>query len=358
MTIIVRMFLNVLLCFIIPKNWLKKKVTHILAREVFPRYRSVIYFKSGRAALRGLLQGLNKLDHLNRIILLPDYICNVVYQTAESAGYEIITYQTDDDLKPVWDDLIHMLHNYTSPVVLLASLFGTVNAIQANINTIRRSNKSAFIIADECQFLVRNSPIGCDENMAIIFSFNKKTLPGVMGGGVFVRNPDLYQVIVAAPTPLLSSIELDLRLIFHLLREIFIYIKITLQNEQIHDFYVKAYEYSESKGIVYDTQPHEIAKVSLVRAWLELKNLQKYEHIRLINYQTIKEEFVEILEKPKLSYQMLAPNIPIKRTTLSCALGAYVFIKKPYAMHNNRKKANREIYCLMNSCPLPWHLYS
>lgn len=342
------------LFFFIPKQFFIKQVCRKLVKNhVLPNGQHIVYYKSGRAALRGLLETLKKINPKYKIIFLPDYICNVVYQAAETAGFSIQSYKTDNTFSPIWRELIPSIRDKSHPVVLLASMFGRVNSCQKNIKIIFESNPEAFIVADECQHLVTKSTIGSGKNMAVIFSFNKKTIPGLMGGGVCV-NGDLSKFIKPIKLKKLTSVKVNTRLFIHASKEILIYIHLYIGKSMFSNIDSPVYDYSIGGNILYDTSPQEIAKLSVIRAWVCLRKLKNIERLRQKNYKVILTSMKEILLCPNFPEQMRAAYIPINKKSLNRNLFHFVFIKRPYAIHKRPESAVKEIYCLMNSIPLRW----
>lgn len=349
---------NAVACFylfiFIPKQFFIKQVCRELVKKhLLPNGQQIVYYKSGRAALRGLLETLKSINPEYKIIFLPDYICNVVYQAAETAGFSIQSYKTDDTFSPIWRELIPSVRDKSHPVILLASMFGRVNSCQKNINIIFESNPEAFIVADECQHLVTNSTIGCAKNMAVIFSFNKKTIPGLMGGGVCV-NGALSKLIKPIKLTKLKSVKVNARLFIHAIKELLIYIHLYIGKPMFSDIDTPIYDYSVGGNILYDTSPQEIAKLSVIRAWVCLRQLKNIERLRQKNYKAILTSMKEMLLCPNLPEQMRAAYIPIQKKSLKRIFFQFVFIKRPYAIHKRPESAEKEIYCLMNSIPLRW----
>lgn len=338
--------------FFIPKQLFIKQVSRELVKNhVLPKDQHIVYYKSGRAALRGLLEALKNINQKYQNIFLPDYICNVVYQAAEAAGFSIHSYKTDDAFSPIWNELILSIRDKSHPVVLLASMFGKVNSCQNQIDKIFNSNPNAFIIADECQHLVTKSAIGSGKNMAVLFSFNRKTIPGLMGGGVCI-NEAFAKFIKPVKLKKLRGAEINSRLFFHLAKDILTYFHLII-GKSIH-FHVDApvYDYSVGRNILYDTSPHEIAKLSVIRAWICLRKLEGIERLRIKNYMVIFNTMQVILLFPNLPEQMRAAYIPITKQSVEKNIFQFVFIKRPYAIHRKPESTLKEIYCLMNSIPL------
>lgn len=342
-----------LYCILLSRRYLINSISKILLGRVFLQWRHTVYFKSGRAALCGLMAGLKRANPEHKIVFIPDYICNVVYQAAENAGFTVRSYTTDNHFSPVWEELLDSIKGQTYPVVLLASMFGTVNATQSRIRSIRHTNPSAFIIADECQHLVSNSPVGFDANMAIVFSFNKKTIYGLMGGGVCV-NPNLTPLVCPLKSGVMERLEINARLSLHLFKELLIYTRIWLNKPIFYQNDTLTYEYSHGMNILYDTRPKEIAKISLVRAWLELRKMHTTEKLRKNNLHTIMQIMPGALLNQRLARLEDAAYVPVRINTANEFIFRQVFLKRPYAIHKNPDRAIKNVFCIVNSIPLGW----
>ena len=344
-------------CFLfVPKNKLRFEVKIFLINKVFIGWEHIILFKSGRSALRRLLEGLQEYDKRYCKIYLPDYICNVVYDASEKAGFIIKPYHIKNNFEPNWDELIDNIRNEFFPVVVLASFFGAVNCNQSIINKLVGANKDVFIIADECQNLTMNSNVGHHEKMAVLFSFNKKTLPGLMGGGICL-NEYLIDYIKKGKLKIKDSVLLNGRLSYHFIKEI---IGAAFLNKEKREFKTcdsrELYDYSYPSNVVYDYNPNDIAKLSLSRAHVELKNLNKINRILFENFKLLKENFPESLFYDPHSLIPYIAYIPIERNYIEIDSFKCLPIKYPYAKHNEPRYTVRKVYCVMNNIPVSWKL--
>ena len=341
-------FLALFYLLIYSNKHLKMTIKRFINGNIFQTYNNIIFFKSGRSALYGLLCELSKANPRYNVIYLPDYICNVVYQAAEKAGYEIISYKTNIDFTPAWDKLSSSIKNDNFPVILLASIFGTVNTEQISFDIINNSNKNAFIIADECQNFILNAPTGNSKNVAVLFSFNKKNVPGLMGGGV-CTNADILKHLTPQKLPVLQKIEINARLFIHYLKELNIYLNIYLQKKLFNHNNFESFDYSYGRNILYDTLPYEIPIISSARALLEIKRLYRYECIRKSNYSIINDHISNILQTANANN---TPFIPIDIEAFNEANFDFLSIKNPYSVHNDPLKTLRRLYCIHNIFPL------
>jgi len=346
-------FVCLFLFLLIPKSFFKKQLSKkLFNNNLLPRGQEIIYYKSGRAAISGTLTTLKNIKPNYRKILLPDYICDVVYKASENAGFLIESYKTNDSFSPLWNELLFLIQGNSNVVVLLASMFGRVNTDQKHIDEIFNSNPNTFIIADECQHLVSRPFIKYRPNMAIIFSFNKKTIPGLMGGGVCISN-SFSMHIKPNKLKIIKGTELNGRLFLHLIKEILLYFRLFLGKPIPFNIDSPKYEYSEFKNILYDCTPHEIAKISLIKGWVLFRQINKIEQLRLNNYKIILRKMKTVLMRPNMLDQNRSVFIPLKKNSLKINWSQFVFIKKPYALINEHESTEKEIYCLKNSISLP-----
>ena len=69
---------------------------HFTGEEYYP---DLVKLNLGRTALVWLLQ---RMDH--RRVFIPSYICSSVTDSARAAGFDVVSYPVDEDLRPVWDE--------------------------------------------------------------------------------------------------------------------------------------------------------------------------------------------------------------------------------------------------------------
>ena len=124
-----------------------------------------------------------------RIALVPDYICNVVHRALEEAGFVVEIYQTDRFMEPLLPEITARLRRDDVAILLTASLFGSSALLpeleKENLRgVIRRSG--AHVLVDLCQdiSLIERLPTGYGDQLSAVVSFNDKSFPGAMGGGI------------------------------------------------------------------------------------------------------------------------------------------------------------------------------
>lgn len=165
---------------------------HILQRALVRQLSVAAYvFQpcfSGRSALFSLAVHLRPRN-VKPVVLVPDYVCNIVPKAFILAGYEIVTYRTDKYLEPSWEDLVALLHQTNAHVLVGASVFGSSGLLCE----LENPRKLAFLrsrgvhvvldLAQDVRLRTRLPLLGHDFVHAIL-SFNDKSFPGAMGGGI------------------------------------------------------------------------------------------------------------------------------------------------------------------------------
>lgn len=143
---------------------------------------------SGRVAVYRLASRIaSRTDR--RIALVPDYICNVVHRALAEAGFAVETYTTDRLMAPQLPEIIARLRRGDVAILLTASLFGSsallpVLGEEKLRGVIRESG--AHLLIDLCQdiTLIDRLPTGYGDQLSAVVSFNDKSFPGAMGGGI------------------------------------------------------------------------------------------------------------------------------------------------------------------------------
>ena len=275
---------------LVPRGVCVAQVRRQMARRVYGCAESEIHlFKSGRAALRGLMAGLRAADPARRVALVPDYVCNVVGAACRAAGFETAEYPTDARCRPDWKALEDRVRGEAAPVVVLCSLFGTVPVLDPEALALEKANPRTFIVADECQNLVPDSPVKPRADRAVVFSFNDKTCPGVMGGGVacsadsavvpaFVRPPLARRI--------LCSVALAYRWTSEILRTCGHAIRLAAGRSPAYGV-PDSPEFSTCLRPHYDLVAEPIYKLSAARAWASLRSLETDRRIRIENARTL-----------------------------------------------------------------------
>lgn len=79
-----------------------KEIGGYMELELHPgkqKYDALYKFNLGRTAFAFLLRHINPAR-----VFIPKYICDSVPKSARSAGFEVVDYDIDEDLHPVWSD--------------------------------------------------------------------------------------------------------------------------------------------------------------------------------------------------------------------------------------------------------------
>ena len=86
------------------------------------RNSNISYFSFARSAFK---YGLNSLEHDGRDgILVPEYICDVVFHPIQQAGFNVITYPITDTFEPDLDAIKGLLITEKIHALLLVHYFG------------------------------------------------------------------------------------------------------------------------------------------------------------------------------------------------------------------------------------------
>jgi hypothetical protein len=165
---------------LLPVSWLARG----FGRKNRPAPR---FYFSGRVAIYRLAQTLR---HEVSVVILPDYICNVLYRVFIDAGFEVISYTTTELLEPSLQDIKYLVHKANRPTVLcLAPIMGAEggqNWITSPQGREWRNQNKVVLLFDCCQDITRlfNPEFDREKNFAIVSSFNDKSFAGVMGAVV------------------------------------------------------------------------------------------------------------------------------------------------------------------------------
>jgi glycosyltransferase involved in cell wall biosynthesis len=276
---------------LLPRRWCVHAVARRMARRVYGCAEDEVFlYKSGRTALRGLMDGLRAAGPERRKAVVPDDVCNVVGDACRAAGFEVAEYPVDPKGVPDWTALAGQLGSEACPVVVvLCSLCGTVPALSIEAKELARAHPGAFWVLDECQNLVPDSPVRIRANQAVVFSFNDKTCPGVMGGGVVCsQESGVAPAMARSPFSrrVSCSVALFLRWAKQVLNNVRQAVRLTRARPLRHKI-PDALEYSTCRRPHYDLVPEPIYKLSAARALVSLWFLESYRRIRLENAATL-----------------------------------------------------------------------
>ena len=102
-----------------------------------------IYFSKARTALN---YGIQSLDISNQdIILVPDFVCNTIFQPISQNSLNFLVYELSDDLSPKWSKLDSLVTNKTKAIVMV-HYFGQPQNIKKFLNFCEKHN--LYLIED------------------------------------------------------------------------------------------------------------------------------------------------------------------------------------------------------------------
>jgi hypothetical protein len=143
---------------------------------------------SGRTALVAVAEKVARRTE-KRTALVPDYICNAVHMALEKVGFTAVPYATDCRCEPDTREIEAAIIRCDAAVLLTANVFGSSAMLDwLSLVSTREflASRNVFVVADLCQDirLVKRLPTGYGQWLDAIVSFNDKSFPGIMGGGV------------------------------------------------------------------------------------------------------------------------------------------------------------------------------
>lgn len=172
----------------LPRVWLEKMLEARLSRFGFrylPRF-------SGRIALWRLCEALKKNSHSD-VALCPDYICNVVPKALKLAGWKVLYYRTGPELEADWDEIVHSIKRFDASLLVGASVCGSSGLIRDVLDADGLEMLEALdvhVVLDLCQDvrLIEELSRTTSKRVHAVLSFNNKSFPGAMGGGILSRS--------------------------------------------------------------------------------------------------------------------------------------------------------------------------
>lgn len=178
-------FIKTLLFFIIfSRKSLTGKIEKTLCCEgskFYPRF-------SARASLTEIVKEIcSKQDR--KIILVPDYICNVVVKAIVAGGAKVEFYGLNEKFEPDEAYLANRIESMDCAILLTASLYGADGGcgfIAKSSWRHRLQSTSTILLIDLCQDIYRAKTLShflSETEAFILVSFNNKSFPGMMGGG-------------------------------------------------------------------------------------------------------------------------------------------------------------------------------
>ncbi len=139
-------------------------------------------FFSGRVALAALA-ALPRFGR--RVVLLPEYLCNVVPLAFERAGWRVEGFAVDERFEPDPRALAARAESSGADLLLLAPLYGADGGVgwwAGAEGRALRQRLGLTLVLDLCQDAARPALLGDPgEQWAVLTSFNDKSFPGAMG---------------------------------------------------------------------------------------------------------------------------------------------------------------------------------
>lgn len=293
---------------------------------------------SGRSALALLYSTIRKNKRIDiDTVLLPDYICNVVYEAANKSGMHIIQYTTEDYM-PCMDDILRIIRNNHKCCVTFVSYFGRNIDYFKIIATIRAISGDTIIIFDECQNLFNADMNVLEENIFSVLSFNNKMTPGLLGGVIISRNSHFTFDIM--PEPWFKRIIRELEVVLSYSLFFLKMIKTALND----DWPIPATERSSCQG-KYGVEPKKIYKVSLAAAYLGVKNTGYHKQILKHNlkfaYSMAEKGIIRIIGHPNTD---ITAYLPIE---VDSSFFSKIPLKGEYWVSDNENKKGH-IYMVLS----------
>jgi len=174
----------VLFLHFLPKKYLLHSVKKKLETD------SLIFYPtfSGRVALNEIAKNI-RVSADKQIALIPEYACNLIDKSLKLSGFEIETYKTDERFEPDIKDIKNKLSGNAVKLFVTACMFGSSAFLEHLSNDeIRKiiADNKIIVIVDICQdiSLVKYIPSNYGDQLIATISFNNKSFPGVVGGGI------------------------------------------------------------------------------------------------------------------------------------------------------------------------------
>jgi len=334
---------------VFPRSFLERRVRAMLLEGCFRGCTKVSFYKSGRSALRAVFARIAQQEGESGV-LLPDYVCNLISRAAVDAGLSVSTYRTDEAFQPDIEELERRLRELRPAAVVLASLFGSQAHREETVKRIRAISTQVIVIADECQNVTTEGTPDPDERTVVVFSFNGKNVPGVMGGGMCWRSDQLS--IAPAPKRFWSDLRLELHVAWLVLRQIGDRIRRSLRALCGRAHGTRTWpprEHSECRRLHFDTEVQPIAKLSLIRAWFGLARLGRLEARRRRNYRRFREALQEGGRGRLITTERgdVAPFIPF--TCADAELPGQMPLKGAYAIDGDPDRSLRPKLLLLRN---------
>lgn len=326
---------------ILPASLLIHWLAHLLSRG---RYHFVPAF-SGRVALFTLASQLRKVSN-SSVALLPDYLCNVVERAFAMAGWEIVKYRTNELLEPDWHELLDAIEHQKVGVLVGASVFGSsglLNFLSDLLMQEELRKRGVIVVVDLAQdiCLIDKLPLDCADFVHAVVSFNDKSFPGAMGGGILSEWEQIRSLSLDSP-PRAEAERLYFwfaaKLLDSLRRMLLVWLKgLGKFSSNIERAPISRYDYSFCRDYPFRIEYRKPIKLQLIMAIIGIYSLpylrQKKKKFLSLNLHT-PTQFAEsaaylIIDKTK-TFEAL-----VQGTTRSRKL------KPPYAIEGNPNSSLR-----------------
>lgn len=279
-------------------------------------------FFSGRVAICNLAQAFNSTE---KKALLPDYICNVVNISLEAAGYTLFTYKLDKLFEADIKEVISILESENISLLLTASIYGSsamTEDLQNKDLQNALSRNYTHVLIDLCQDfrLINKIPANLN-NISIAVSFNDKSFPSAMGGGIFTN---IEFAVNYEKLPVNYRIKLMLG-----------FIKKILKHKLLGS--ASGFEFSYCKIFPYKLTNYKPSKFQLILVIAGIKSMAIFQQIKKLQLQIVKE----ILET---RFYKTAAYIQTKNGSDIQKLK-----KSPYAIHKEAQNSHRPMIKLIHN---------
>jgi perosamine synthetase len=162
----------------------KVKTGNFYSRSAYSNNDQPFGFSHGRTALKYGLISL-KLDESD-IVLLPEYICDVVINPFNELKINYEYYDVNDSLEPIWSDVLSKIRSNTK-AIMIVHYFGQPQDITKAQNICTSNN--LLLIEDNAHghgSMLNGKMIGTYGDMG--FSSPRKNYPVLNGGYLFIND--------------------------------------------------------------------------------------------------------------------------------------------------------------------------
>jgi hypothetical protein len=307
-----------------PKKW----ISNIFGRKygVAPNF----YF-SGRVALYQLALSVRKKGK-NRV-LLPEYVCNVVYEAFHKAGYEILLFKLSSELEPDQHELEDLMETYQGQcVICLAPIMGAEGglswATSKKVCDIRKKY-SVTLFLDLCQSFMQVELYKSKDlnDFAVISSFNNKSFPGLMGSAVWTDINDASH----RPANLDERLLLLRLLIYKFLGFLLMCFRKFFSQSLPANISSEKFEYSYCQKFPYDFEHSGASKMQIAIGAAGILFLPLYLNRKRRDLELSSDHVI------KTPYYFWSPYVLVRDQFNS----SYRKLKNPYALDRNPNKSLR-----------------